>query len=455
MEFRCVRHKDKRVLYSFAVAVLGWWAFSQPAAASEPTSSVEVGFEQRVRNENWNNIFDYSDAADDQRNQIRYRTRLWSTFHVSPKLDVNVGLDQETNEIVVPHTPFKFDEIIFETFNLDFHDVLAKGLSFKVGRQNLIKDDGWLFIEGNPWDGSRAVYSNAFDLTYARGKSKFEAIGVWNPARDRFLPRIHNVNRQLVEWDEQAIGGTFNHALRKDTDVEAYYFLKKEYHDRRPVTNPQFQPDRHIHTAGGRIVRRFQHDLKWVFEGDEQWGHDHAGSDLRGWGAYTTLRKSLKRPGQPYVQAGWYGFSGDDPATRGVNEGWDPLFSRWPAWSELYIYSQFKEQGVGYWTNLSMWQAETAFTPWKDANWRFTYYRMDAFQYYPHNPAIFGPGTGRGNMFQSRLDFKLNSQLRGHALYEVLLPGSYYRVGDLGYFLRFEMIYSLKHKFGLGSSSRS
>ncbi len=422
----------------------------QLGLAQEPVArTVEIGFEQRVRNENWNNILDYSDKTDDQRNQIRYRTRLWSSFHLSPKLDVYVGLDQETNEIIVPRTPFKFDEIIFESFNLDFHDVLTPGLSLKIGRQNLVKDDGWLFIEGNPWDGSRSVYSNAFDLTYERGKSKFESIGVWNPSHDRFLPRIHNVNRQLVEWDEQAIGGTFTHSPRKDTDLEAYYFLKKEYHDLRAVSNPQFQPDRHVHTAGGRFVHRFKRDLKFVSEGDEQWGRDHAGIIIRGWGGYTNFRKTLKVPGKPYLQAGWYGFSGDDPATKGTNEGWDPLFSRWPAWSELYIYSQLKEQGVGYWTNLSMWQAETAFSPWKDANWRFTYYRMNALQRYPGSQAIFGPGTGRGNMFQSRLDFKLGPQLRGHALYEAMLPGSYYRVGDMGYFLRFEMIYALKHKFGI------
>ncbi len=443
--------KDKRVsIACIGVLPAAMFVLCHAVALGQekPTPSVEVGFEQRVRNENWNNILDYSDKTDDQRNQIRYRTRLWSSFHLSPKIDFNVGLDQETNEIVLPRTPFKFDEIIFESFNVELHDFLTKGLALKVGRQNLMKDDGWLFIEGNPWDGSRSVYSNAYDLTYSWGKSKIESIGVWNPSHDRFLPRIHNVNRQLVEWDEQAVGGTFTHSPRKDTDLEAYYFLKKEYHDRRAHSNPQFQPDRHVHTAGGRFVRRFQHDWKWVSEADDQWGSDHAGAQLRGWGAYSNLRKSLKSAGKPYLQAGWYGFSGDDPATRGTNEGWDPLFSRWPAWSELYIYSQLKEKGVGYWTNLSMWQAESGFSPWKGANWRFTYYRMDAFQRFPGSQAIFGPGTSRGNMFQSRLDFLLTPQLKGHALYEVMLPGSFYRVGDPGYFLRFEMIYAFKHKFG-------
>ncbi len=36
--------------------------------------------------------------------------------------------------------------------------------------------------------------------------------------------------------------------------------------------------------------------------------------------------------------------SGDDPSTDD-NEGWDPLFSRWPKWSELYIYSLATEGG--------------------------------------------------------------------------------------------------------------
>ncbi len=427
-------------------ALLAFSSLAARAQDAEPLK-IDVGFEQRVRNENWNNIIDFNDKTDDQRNQIRYRTRLWGNFQLSSKVDFNVGLDQETNEIIVPRTPFKFDEIIFESFYLDFHDVLTKGLSLRVGRQNLIKGDGWLLLEGNPWDGSRSIYSNAFDLAYAFGNSKIEAIGVLDPSHDRFLPRIHNTNRQLVEWDEQAIGGYFTNKPRKDTDLEAYYFLKKEIHDRRAPTNPQFQPDRHVNTAGGRVVRRFSSGSRWVTEGAEQWGEDHAKTDIRGWGMYSYLKKGFAGTMKPYIQGGWYGFSGDDATTKSTYEGWDPLFSRWPAWSELYIYSQLKEKGVAYWTNLSMWQAETGFRPWKPIDWRFTYYRMDAFHPFAGSPAIFAHGTGRGDMFQSRLGFTLNPQWSGHVLYETLLPGSFYQHHDPGYFLRFEMIYAFKHTF--------
>ena len=78
----------------------------------------------------------------------------------------------------------------------------------------------------------------------------------------------------IFTQDEQAIGGYVTHALRKNVDVEGYYFLKKEYHDRRPVTNPQYQPDRHINTIGSRVVRRFGAGWNWTAEGTGQWGAD-------------------------------------------------------------------------------------------------------------------------------------------------------------------------------------
>ncbi len=31
--------------------------------------------------------------------------------------------------------------------------------------------------------------------------------------------------------------------------------------------------------------------------------------------------------------------SGDEPGTKGMNEGWVPLWGRWPQWSELYVYT--------------------------------------------------------------------------------------------------------------------
>ena len=412
------------------------------AQTGEP-KPLEWGFEQRVRNENWDNILDYNDGAPDLRNQIRYRTRLWANVPVSSNIDVFAGLNQETNQIIRQRAPYRLDEVVLDAAYIDFKKVFVKGLSLRVGRQNIIKGEGFLLLEGNPYDGSRSIYFNAADLAYSWKKSKIELIGIFNPIRDRFLPQIHDRHKNLIEWNEQAIGAYYTNKNSAKTSLEAYYFWKKEYGDYRAPTHPQYQPDRHIHTAGGRAVQQL--DKAWSLTGELalQWGAQHPQTAIRGWGGYGYAKRTFARRGKPYLQAGYWGFSGDDPKTTDKVEGWDPLFSRWPKWSELYIYTQWKEKGVAYWTNLGMWQGEVGWSPWK-LECRGTYYHMSAFHPFAGTPTMYGTGLLRGDHYQGRVDLKVDKHWQGHVLWEDFLPGSFYSKRDRGYFLRFEVIYALK-----------
>src|SRR3954454_1456363 len=89
--------------------------------------SLDWGFEQRVRNENWDNIMDYNDGANDLRNQVRWRTRVWMNAPVTSNIDFFVGLDQETNQIIRTHQPWRMDEGIIENAYIDFKKVFVKG----------------------------------------------------------------------------------------------------------------------------------------------------------------------------------------------------------------------------------------------------------------------------------------------------------------------------------------
>ena len=149
------------------------------SAQSEKKPSFEFGFEQRVRNENWNNLLDFNDGADDQRNQIRYRTRAWFKAPLSSTIDFAAGLNQETNQKFNPNLKNNFDEIVFETLYLDIKKLFVKGLSLRVGRQNLMKGEGFLFLEGSPGDGSRSIYVNAVNLAYTRKKASVEEMERW------------------------------------------------------------------------------------------------------------------------------------------------------------------------------------------------------------------------------------------------------------------------------------
>jgi hypothetical protein len=423
--------------------------------ADTPSRSFEFGFEQRVRNENWNNILDYGDGTDDEREQIRYRTRVWAKAPLTDTIDVFVGVNQETNQWLYPSRTNHFDEVVLENAYVDFKKVFVKGLSLRVGRQNLTKGEGFLMFEGTPGDGSRNIYFNAANLAYSWKKSKLELIGILNPKRDRMLPRINSQDKILQDWDESALGLYYTDNNHKNVGYEAYYFYKKETNDYLPPTNAQYQPDRHLHTVGARAVRRLPRGWSLTGEFAGQWGAQHPDVVIRGWGGYGYAKKQFTSRWKPYLLGGWWGFSGDDPTTKNKIEGWDPLFSRWPKWSELYIYSQVREAGVGYWSNTGMWQGETGFAPHKMLAARFTYYHMDAFQPFPGSPKIFGTGTGRGENVQARLDFQPNPHWKAHVLYEAQLPGDFYRVGDNGYFLRFEVSYTIVSKMSMNEFKRA
>lgn len=424
--------------YSTTLALL---ATVLPLIAQKSERHLEYGFEQRVRNENWNNIFDFNDASDDERGQVRYRTRLWLKAPVTSNIDISVGLAQETNEIFQMHAATHIDEGIFETAYVDFKKLFVKGLSLRFGRQNLTKGEGFLILEGNPWDGSRSIYHNAAVLGYERGKAKIELIGIFDPRTDRFLPRLNNKSRQLIEWNESALGAYYTDNRWKKTSVEAYYFYKREFGDPRPASNLQFQADRYVYTAGGRTVRKLPNSFSLTGEFAWQWGHQRPNRDIQAWGGYGYVKRTFGAKQRHSASIGYWGMSGSDPANPSTIGNWDPLFARWPKWSEGYIYTQFKENGVAYWTNTGMWQGEGVYVPWKPLSLRGTFYEMRAYHPYPGSKALYSTGTGRGEEYQLRADLTVNKNWRGHVLYEGHLPGSFYAGKDPGYFFRLEVSY--------------
>lgn len=142
---------------------------------------------------------------------------------------------------------------------------------------------------------------------------------------------------------------------------------------------------------------------------------------------------------------GWVGLSGDDPSTP-AKEGWDPLFSRWPKWSELYVYSQVPEAGVATWSNLRMWEATMQAKPHAKVGLRASLFWMRACQPVTGRGPIFASGLGRGRLAEFRADITLSEQWQGHVLYERLDPGTLYSGPDAGRFFRVEAIYTLRRR---------
>lgn len=418
-------------------------ASSVPAAAD---SRLELGFEERVRSENWDDVTDFDGRVADARHQLRFRTRLWGKLDLGSRLEAMLGLNNESRRIFTPDQPMKLDEIIFETFYVDYR--FGERLRARLGRQDIRRGDGFLILDGGPLDGSRTMYVNALAVTWSPGASRLELVGISDPSRDRYLPVINSQDRFLIETDEHALGLYFTAGGIPATGLEGYYFHKWETGDNRKPSSPAYQADRRLHTLGARATREFGCGWSAHAEAAGQAGRQGADTELLAWGAQATLRKSLAVTARPTLAVGCIGLSGDDPATAKV-EGWDPLFSRWPKWSEAYIYTQITEKGPAYWTNWSALRAEVTGSPagWLDL--RATYYRMGAFHPWPGDSALYAAGKTRGDLFEARADVKVGKAWRGHVMGEWITPGGFYASRDGAWWLRCEVTYTFRRTFAL------
>jgi hypothetical protein len=441
-------HFSTTTIMTIALAALTCTA----ADGALPANKLELGFEERVRTENSDNSTDFDQKTVDARHQWRFRTRAWAKLNTGANTEFVLGLNNENRRQTTPQVALTLDEIVIENLYLDHR--FTDGASIRIGRQNLTRGDGFILADGGPVDGSRTAYFNALDLGWTTGKSRLDLLIISDPYRDEYLPRIHDLRKSLIEWDENALGLYWTDANRAKTTLDAYYFYKAETGDTRAFTNPARQGDRMFHTLGGRGTRDFAADWSVKAELAGQAGGQRPGSDIHAWGAQTSVKRSFAHATKPSILLGWTGLSGDDPATT-ANEGWDPLFSRYPKWSELYIYSLGSERGASYWTNLSMWQAEVRLTPVKLLDLRATYYRMEAFHHmgsfapFPVKPKSFGGGRQRGDLYVARADLLVNDNWRGHVVGEYLMPGDFYVGTDAGWFFRAEVVYSFKKSFVL------
>ena len=428
-------------------------------AQSLAPAGFEVGFEERIRSEDWDNIIDHNDQNPDYRTQYRFRTRAWVQYHNGSDLEIVAGVLNENRKITRPDTAvFNGREVLFETLYLDYK--FTPAVSVRVGRQNLVRGEGFILFDGNTGDGSRSIYFNAVDLSYAWGKSKIEFLAISNPLKDTFLPVINRIENpsernRLTEWDEQALGLYLASQDWLEAQTEAYYFYKTERNF--DLTNKAiYQPDRSFSTLGGRFVKEAPAGWTATGEAAYQWGREQAsiqapsgsaGKRIGAWGGYVRIKKGFDAAWKPSASLSYIGLSGQDPRRADRITAWNPVFGRWPKWSELYIYSQAPEKGLSYWMNTSMWELEFRCAPTPALGLRATYYHLSALEPLATTPGpIFSTGKTRGAIWEIRADYALNPQFKAHAVYEHLKPGSAYSGADGGHYLRFEVIYLFKRR---------
>lgn len=415
------------------------WGFA--ANEKSDTPALKWSVSERTRLTTFDNSINLDDGAADTFTFTRHLTSLGLAWTPRKDLSFVVKLTNEFRSWLSPkNRPNNLGEIFFDQLYLKWKGVAGTGLNLTVGRQNIMLGEGFVCLDGQPLTGSRSAYFNAVRADYAfNSKHKLTAFVSALPRTDTWLPVINEPDpAQLLEEQANTGIGLYYQGSIGKVGLQAYYFRKDtEANEAAPVESG-------INTLGARAVLPLVDRLALTAEAALQNG-SFGDVDRGAYGGYFHLDWKVAEsvPVVRVLTLGGILLSGDDTATADY-EGWDPLWSRWPKWSESYIYTLIREVGIARWTNFSAlyFGLNAVFT--KDFKARVHYYILGAPQDGPNTPAftaLAGEGHRRGGLLVSRFDYVINTHLSGHFVWEHFEPGNYYADTADGYnWFRFELM---------------
>lgn len=422
------------------------FATDAEAAAAAP-SKFSGGGDLRLRTVNLGHV-QYNIGAegrDGANNFQRYRTRLWGAYQATENLKVQGRLVNEfrTYQAPVNHASDAMDEVVIDNLFVDWK---LSDWALRVGRQDLIYGTGKLLLDGTPKDGSRTIYFDAIKASYTGIEdTTVDFLAMYTQAEDPFA--IMSEDRDVVgktgsNYDGAEAGGGIyikNQSMEK-LPLEAYYLVKTKEQAWNSASTGILHDDKDRHTVGMRFMPKFADNVDGNLEMAYQ-----TGTDISAYMVDAQMNVHFDGDMKPCLGLGWYHISGDDPTTD-TDEGWNSLWSRWPQYSELYVYS-YDTEGAGRWSNFSMPHVDLTLQPCSKLKTSL----LLGYMFAPEADSITG-GDRRGflatlwNRFTLKDNlFKEGDKLTGHVLFEVIAPGDYYtsaQQDETSYFSRVELNYA-------------
>ncbi|MBI5387990.1 MAG: alginate export family protein [Verrucomicrobia bacterium] len=451
-----------------------------------PAPWVSWGADVRVRNEYGDNLVSLTpnpalggvQAPLHEQDFIRFRERVWVTLAPVKNFEFNTRVTAEPRQWMKPaftsayaqtpesgtwrgKTGWDWTEGIIDILNFKWKQVLGAPLTLTVGRQDILMGDfydWWLVSDGTPLDGSRTFFLDAARVTLdlKEQKTTIDAMGIIQHARnDSWLPPLNGLEKFVTEQNESgAILYVSNKSIKK-TQIDAYFIYKNDIAKVAPGGDSA-----DIYTFGSKITGDITDHLRYSVEGAYQFGWKRyplaAGpfpvvpsQDISAFGVKNRLTYSLKDELNNQFRFTHEFLSGDDPSTSGRNEGFDPLWGRWPRWSELYIYSMPAEARgrVAQISNLHRFGPGWTITPTKRMAFSLDYNALFSDERSRNaaldgGSAAFGGGNFRGHYVQAVLKYKFSQRLSGHLWNEFVFPGNFYADSKTFSFIRAELLFT-------------
>lgn len=451
------------------------------ASASQSSAGFRWGGDIRIREEAFDDIPIKADPPGVTRGGkndfFRFRTRIWGEADLMPNVTFRA---RAVNEFRLWNDPdpapslqrsnYDFpDEVIFDNLSLQLRNLADDRLDVTIGRQDLIYGNGMVVLEGTPKDGSRTIYFNAIRAVWRQdANTTVDLFGIWNRSQDHLA--INSADRDLTgftpandDMTEKGLGVYLKNKSLEKLPFEAYLIYKREGRwnqaakkdasgsylapayawqtldeIRGVIENPAFN----VGTLGTRLMPQLSDCLKANIELAYQLG-ERGDVDMHGYAmdAFLLYLPPALKAWAPEARAGFYYLSGDDPKTKD-DEGWNPLWARYPQYSELYVYA-WDAEAAGRWSNVMMPNVGLTLKPLAGM-------KLSLFGGYMMAVEEDGPGGGneRGWLGVAKSEFTLREKvlgkkdkLTGHLWFEVLEPGDYYKVDETAWFARWQLMY--------------
>ena len=422
-----------------ASEVSGFWNIAEFCGAGP----LCVGLKERIRQEIYNNL-DVSDLANDSTNYFRARSQLYAEWKISEFDTARIQLTNEfRNYLVTPTASTEYlkngnpGEIFFDHTYVSSKEIMESPVSVTAGRFELLNQYGenFIFADGTPQDGSRSMFFDA-----VRGSlniddnNTVDLLYISNDKKDKKMPRINKQDAQTLNTSNDSGPAVIWKAkLSDELYLEPYYVWKNEEY------STTLESD--LHTFGA-LAKYKMDDMTLRAQLAYQTG-DYGTQDRSGMGGYLYVDKTFKDMTlKPACTLGALYLSGDDPTTTTEIEGWNPLYSRFPGWNELYAYVLKGETGQnGYWTNTIMFTAKTKLK----VNDKFT--TELALDYIlACEKAANSLGTTKGFSPNATFSYAFSKTVTGRYQLLYFMPGDYYQAGttdaDNAFFTRVELALS-------------
>ncbi|RLD64047.1 MAG: hypothetical protein DRJ01_01965 [Bacteroidetes bacterium] len=416
--------------------------FNLTKAQKKPENKkIKFSFSERIRLSSFDNAISLNDSSDIYAFS-RYKTNVGVKFIPNKNIELNLKLGNQAIIWLSPRSKKNtLSEVFIDQLYFKWKNVANLPLEITFGRQNIMLDEGFICLDGQPLTGSRSTYFNAIKSIYSfNDNNNITAFVSYIPRTDDLLPIINEDNpAQLLEEQANTGLGLYYKTNINKLKLSAYYFRKNTFSNDFDSTQTK------INTLGARLLFPIIKNLELTTETAYQFGNTDE-FNINSFGGYFHLDYNIdnKIPLINMLTIGGFYLSGDDPSSDKI-EAWNPLWSRWPKWSESYIFTLIPENNckVAYWSNMASLYAAINAKLSENIFFNATFNHLLALE---DNLSAFCSGSGktRGNLLKLKLNYKIDKNWSGHFIWENFAPGDFYPTSADGYnFFRFELLFKI------------